>query len=214
MTTQTKPKTTRRRWIILLIAALLATAAWFLIDQSVLRGIVRVDDGATTAEVAAAAPESASQPSVTADGYLAPTHYALLELCRVQHRGDDPRARGRLGGGRRALITLENRAQQAALAQATANLGQAQAHLATVRAGARPEEIAQAEAAAEVATMNLYRLADGATLEQVASADRAIAAAQASLARVQAGAAPAGTHRRGGDAAPGRSRAAQRSVGV
>lgn len=117
-----KTQTTRSRRIILSIAALLATAAWFLIDQSVLRGIVRVDDGATTAEVVAAAPESASQPSVTADGYLAPTHYALLGFAASNTVATIHVQEGDLGGGRRGVDhPRKSRQQQAALAQATAN---------------------------------------------------------------------------------------------
>ena len=195
MSTSTQPNTTRTRWIIFSIAALLAMAAWFLRDPAALRSVIRLhaaipaDDGATMSEIATA-PDIVTLPSVTADGYLAPVRYALLSFAASNTVATVHVTEGDWVKAGAPLIALENSAQQATLAQAEANLAQAQAQLETVQAAARSEEIAQAEAAVEVATMNLYRLVDGATSEQIARADKSIAAAQASAANVQAGATP------------------------
>jgi multidrug resistance efflux pump len=86
-----------------------------------------------------------------------------------------------------ALVTLENDAQRAAVAQAQANLVGSEARLAQLRAGARPQEIAQAEAAVAAAQAHLDRLRNSPTPEQLASARGAVAVAQANLARAQAG---------------------------
>ena len=189
MNTATQPSTTRTLWITLSIATLLAVAAWFLRDPAALRSLIPANDRAATSKIAAA-PEIATLPSVTADGYLVPARYALLSFAASNTVATVHVAEGDWVEAGAPLITLENRAQQAALAQAEANLAQAQAQLETVQAGARAEEIAQAEAAVEIANMNIYRLVDGATPEQIASTDMSIAIAQASAANVQSGATP------------------------
>ncbi len=189
MNTATQPSTTRTLWITLSIATLLAVAAWFLRDPAALRSLIPANDRAATSKIVAA-PEIATLPSVTADGYLVPARYALLSFAASNTVATVHVAEGDWVEAGAPLITLENRAQQAALAQAEANLAQAQAQLETVQAGARAEEIAQAEAAVEIANMNIYRLVDGATPEQIASTDMSIAIAQASAANVQSGATP------------------------
>ena len=190
MKTQSKSTTRRKWWSVLPVGALLAGAAWFYLDHDAVLSMTRGDAPVTITERAASLP-AAPLPILTADGYLAPAQDAVLSLAAsntvavVHVQEGDTVATGA------PLITLENRVQQATVAQAQANLAQAQANLERLLAGARPEEIAQAQTAVEVATLTLYRLVDGATPAQIASADESIAAAQANLARVQAGATPA-----------------------
>lgn len=189
MDTHTNSHTIRKAGFALLVGLLVAAGAWILLDQSAALSMTQDENTA----ISAAAPDapSAALPSVTAEGYVMPAHYALLSFAASNTVASIDVAEGDWVEAGATLITLEASAQQAALAQAEANLAQAQANLDRLQAGARAEEIAQAQAAAEVAELNLYRLVDGATAEQIASADKAIAAARANLARVQAGATPA-----------------------
>lgn len=189
MKTQSKSNSPRRLWFGLLAGLVLAGAAWLLLDHDGVRSMAPA--ASVTPAVESGVASTADLPILTADGFLVPAQEAVLSLAASNTVAVVHVQEGDWVEAGAPLITLENRAQQAALAQAQASLAQSQANLERLQAGARPEEIAQARAAVEVATMALYRLVDGATPTQIASADKAIAAAQANLARVQAGATPA-----------------------
>src|SRR5690606_33642265 len=95
-----------------------------------------------TAVIAAAAPDapSAALPSVSAEGYVMPARYALLSFAASNTVAAVHVAEGDWVEAGATLITLENSAQRAGLAQAEANLAQAQANLDRLQAGARAEE--------------------------------------------------------------------------
>lgn len=127
---------------------------------------------------------------VSADGYVTPARHAVLSAAVPGRVTQVHVVEGQAVAAGALVATLENKAQQASVAQAQANLAQAQAWLAQIKAGARPEEIAQAAAAVTAAQARLERLQHSPTPEQVASAQAAVAVAQANLARAQAGPTP------------------------
>ena len=176
-----------RKWVgSLVIGGVGAVTAWLAVGNR----WAAAQPTVVTAAVAEPALSSMALPLVTADGYLVPGHYAQLSFAASNVVAEIHVTEGEWVAAGTPLVTLENSAQQAMLAQAAANLAQTAANLDELRAGARSEDIAQAQAAVAVAEMNLYRLVDGATPEQIASADQAIAVAQANLNRVAAGPTP------------------------
>ena len=167
--------------IVLAFCALAAGAGWLIFGNQ--RAAAQA--AAQPARVTTAAPAQ-----VTADGYVVPAHYAELSAGAAGRVAQVHVAEGQAVTAGMLLVTLENGAPRAALAQAQANLAGSTARLAQLRAGARGEEIAQAEAAVRAAQAHLDRLRHSPTPEQLASAGGAVAVAQANLARAQAGPTP------------------------
>ncbi len=168
--------------ITLLLIALAGVAGWLIYGN---QRAAAQDAPAKTINVTTAAPAQ-----VSADGYVVPARYATLSAGAPGRVAQVHVIEGQAVAAGALLVTLENDAQQASLAQAQANLAQSEARLAQLRAGARGEEIAQAQAAVAAAQAHLDRLRNSPTPEQIASARQTVAVAQANLARAQAGPTP------------------------
>lgn len=174
---------TQKVIIIVLAIAVLAAGAWVVLE--------RQQPVAAEAVMPLAAPAPVGTPeAATADGFIVPVRYATLGVSAAGRVTAIQAVEGEWVAAGAPLLAIENRSQQAALAQAEANLAGARAQLAQVKAGARNEEVAAAEAQVAVAQARLDRLLNSPTPEQVASARQAVAVAQANLARAQSGATP------------------------
>lgn len=172
-----------RKSILIVLAFCVAAggAGWLIYGNQQ----AAAQEAAQPARVTTAAPAA-----VSADGYIVPAHYATLGAAAPGRVAEIHVAEGQTVAAGAELVTLENNAARAALAQAQANLAASEARLAQLRAGARPQEIAQAEAVVAAAQAHADRLRHSPTPEQLASAQAAVAVAQANLARAQAGPTP------------------------
>lgn len=168
--------------IAIILIALAGVAGWLIYGNP--RAAAQAA-AVKTVNVATATPAQ-----VSADGYVVPARYATLSAGAPGRVVAVHVFEGQAVPAGALLVTLENAAQRATVAQAQANLAQSEARLAQLQAGARGEEIAQAQAGVAAAQAHLDRLRHSPTPEQVASARQAVAVAQANLARVQAGPAP------------------------
>jgi HlyD family secretion protein len=120
-------------------------------------------------------------PIVSATGKVVPAQWATLSMPIAGTVADLLVQEGDAVEAGAVLLIVDNRRQQAAVAEAQASLAGAEARVAELTAGAREQEIESAKAAVEAAQAQLAGLREGAVAEEIAVADAALATAQAEL---------------------------------
>lgn len=122
---------------------------------------------------------TAAGGTTTASGKVAPVRSTAFSFVVAGQVQTITVAAGDAVSAGTLLMTLNNTAATASVAQAQAALLRVQAHLEELQAGPRPQEIAVAEAMLEMAQANLLRLSEEARPGELAAAQAELDAAQA-----------------------------------